>query len=356
MRRQLAIVLALAMPCIGRAQPTHDGRVPLEIGYGGCRELVHGACAMRADGELRLWVRTTVDAQVAIGHGRSVVRPDSGAAVQGGLRYVFVVQPDDALVTVRVTGADAASAWSLPLVSYQRSDVAQRAADLVAKSDLAGARALLEALDAPDGDALGLLGRIRNLQGETEAARVTLRAAIARDLADGREQAAVTDATVLAYSLMVKGRQFGAARAELDRFDDGPDASAEQRYFLAYFRGLLAYNSGDDRGTLRQLGVASDEAARMGWDRLQLTAEQMLAVQLQMLGRRAEASAMLAAWQERLELLASDCERVFLSNVGADAAPPSGGQRRKIHCPRSEQATRRSSPPRAATCAMRTSR
>jgi hypothetical protein len=317
MRRQLAIVLALAMPCIGRAQPTHDGRFPLEIEYGGCSELVHGACAMRADGELRLWVRTMVDARVEIRHGRSVVRPDSGVAVQGGLRYEFAVQPDDALVTVHVTRADAAASWSLPLVSYQRSDVAQRAAELMAKDDLAHARTLLEALDTPDGDALGLLGRIRNLQGETEAAQVTLRAAIARNLADGGELAAVTDATVLAYALMVKGRQFSAARAELDRFDDGPGASAEQRYYLAYFRGLLAYNSGDDRGTLRQLGVAADEAARMGWDRLQLTAEQMLAVQLQMLGRRAEASAMIAAWQARLELLASDCERaMFLNNVG----------------------------------------
>src|SRR5678816_126741 len=115
----------------------------------------------------------------------------------------------------------------------------------------------------------------------------------------------------------VKSRQFSAARAELDRFGDAPEASAEERYYLAYFRGLLGYNSGDDRGTLRQLGLASDQAARMGWDRLQLTAEQMLAVQLQMLGRRAEASAMIAAWQDRLDLLPRECERaMFLNNIG----------------------------------------
>jgi hypothetical protein len=123
MRAPLAVVLALAVPGIAAAQPDNGGRVTLEVEYGGCREVLRGACAVAADGELRLWVRSTVDAQVEIGHGREVVRPDEGTAVQGGLRYVFPVSPDEERVTVRVTRADDARVWSLPLAAYQRSDV-----------------------------------------------------------------------------------------------------------------------------------------------------------------------------------------------------------------------------------------
>ena len=317
MRASCCVVLALAAPWAVAGQLSGDPRIPLEVEIGGCREIVRGTCAVTADGELRLWVRSAVDARIEISHGRRGVPSSTGEDVQGGLRYVFAVEPDDGRVAVRAARGGVERAWSIGLVTYARGDAVQRAADLVADGKLADARALLEALETPDGDALGRLARIQTQQGEIDTARTTLRAAIARNLADGRRLGAVTDATALAYSLMVKSRQFSAARAELDRFGDAPEASAEERYYLAYFRGLLGYNSGDDRGTLRQLGLASDQAARMGWDRLQLTAEQMLAVQLQMLGRRAEASAMIAAWEDRLDLLPRECERaMFLNNIG----------------------------------------
>jgi cellulose synthase operon protein C len=288
----------------------------LEVEYGGCRDVVRGACVVDAAGELRLWVRTDVDAGTAIDVDGADTGGD-GVSVQGGRRHAFAVARGARRVTVRATRGDAETTWTLALAPDARPEAVRDAAAALASGDAERARTLAAPLAPTDADALGVLGRVQNYAGETEAARATLREAVARHVAAGHRLSAVRDATVVAYSLMVGERRFGEARAVLDAFRPTPGAGAEERYFLAYFRGLLAYNSGDDRGTLRELVAAADQAARMGWDRLQLTAEQTLAVQLQMLGRRDDAGALMGAWEERLDLLPSDCERaMFLNNVG----------------------------------------
>jgi tetratricopeptide (TPR) repeat protein len=287
---------------------------PLEVEFGGCEDITDEICRIAPDAELRLWVRAGIDARIEITGGTA--RPfEEAASVQGG--SLWTVSVDPAASDIHVRDAASGSVWSLPVARTSTNPLTAPAAAAIASGDTDGALALLEALDAPDGDALGMLGRLYFRRGDIDAARASLRAAIAHKQRAGRELAAVKDATALAYSLMLKGRLFTEARRELDRFADTEEVSAEQRYYLAYFRGLLGYNAGDDRVTLRQLGAAAAQAERMGWADLQLTAEQTIAVQLQLLGRRADAAELLEGWTGRLDVLPDECERaMFLNNVG----------------------------------------
>jgi hypothetical protein len=309
--------IALMAPVAHAARTPGAQSLPLEIEYGGCRDVQRGACVVDGTTEFVLWIRAPVDGRVEISRGRESAGAKAVEEVQGGTRYALTVTPEDRNVTVRVSDGATTRTWSLPITRDRRSDAVKEAAAALAGGDLEQARALAGRIGSRDGDALAILGIVQNLAGETDAARASLRGALDQHLKDERGIAAIKDATVLSYSLLLKGRHFGDVRAILARFDPARPASAEEHYYVDYIAGLLAYNSGDDRGTLRHLGAAADRAARMGWARLQLSAEQTLAVQLQMLGRRAEAAALLGAWEDRLDVLPSECERaMYLNNVG----------------------------------------
>jgi tetratricopeptide (TPR) repeat protein len=313
-----ACTFAVALHLGGVTLAAETATPTLEIEYGGCRGTTQaGACILDSPNELRLWIRTDVDARLSVERGGEPVALEAIASVQGGSRYNISAHPGNRRVDVRVQSGGASRTWSLELAPDPRSEAQRDAWAAFNRGDLDAARELLAGVDTQEAEAAGLLGRIQYVSGETQAARATLLGAMDADLAAGRELTALKEATVLAYSLTLKERRFTEARAVLDRFASRANAPAEQRYYLAYYRGLLAFNSGDDRGTLRELGAAADQAARMGWDRLGLTAEQTLAVELQMLGRRADATALLERWTERLDVLASDCDRgMFLNNVG----------------------------------------
>lgn len=313
-----ALLLLAATLAAGDEAPT------LRVEYGGCRTVLKGpVCVLGEERALRLWVSTAPDMQIEIMAGSTPLEPAVAVDIQHGMRFQLEVPADATLLVVRFHDQQGAiGAWQIALAEEARPLYLSRASALLQDGRLNEARALLEdaltsATLEQHANAVGLLGRILNQQGRIEPARDALRAAAAENVRDGRLYDALLDTAVLVFSLMHKGRFFTEARALLEGFPMAWQASAEARYYQAYFLGLVAFNSGDVRDALRELDTAADQAARFGWDRLQLNAEEILAVQLQLLGRRDEAAALLRGWVDRPIADQPPCERaLFLTNLG----------------------------------------
>jgi tetratricopeptide (TPR) repeat protein len=301
-----------------------DGLPPLRVEYGDCATVIEGpVCLLRDDRRLRLWVEAGPRDSIEISDGRNRYPTADAVEIQGGRRFEIELSHAARVLRVRVTRGAALRDWSLELGTDGTPDwlaearALRRAGERDRALELLRTTAVAAADAARRGSALGLMGRILLEQEEREAARETLASAVQHNLREGRRLEALEDATALSFLLMHGFRDFVAARAVLDPFGAGWGGVAEAGYYLAYFRGLIGENSDDSRTALRELAAAADQAARVGWSRHLLDSEQQMATQLQVLGRRDEASALLARWRgERLSGV-TDCEHAnFLTNLG----------------------------------------
>lgn len=308
-------VLATASPLLAGSARGDAATTPLRVEYDGCETLLEGpVCVVSRDAPtLTLWLGADAGSDVLLEADRRRLKPLSQRSSGGGTLYELRLPPGVGLLRLSAGAGASERGWSLRIDRRPGDPQLDQAREMLRSGDHAGARQLLEealAQGAVDrGAGLGLLGRALRNQRQTEAARETLREAIATRRDDGDIHGALTDATVLAFSLMHKGRHFTEAREVLAAFDDYPAGHARGRYYLDYFRGLIGFNSGDARSALRLLQAASARAGRFDWQRLQLVSEMMLAVQLQQLGRSAQAAALLEPWRDRLPADLLPCER-----------------------------------------------
>lgn len=276
------------------------------VEYAGCDSVAAGpVCSLPEDGRLTLWVRHAEDEEVRIEADvrRQPARP---SAVQGGLRYEIAVgrRTRELVVEVSPRSRDRGGKRSVWLLDVEpaaaKPDWLEQARDTY-RTDPEATRRLLEAklaeLEPRElGAAAGLLARIARRQGRPELAEDFYRRAVAAHRQAAQLLAEVDDATSLVWDL-IEQKRFADAGEVLDSLPvEALGGSAEARYLEAYYRGLLAEETGDHRAATRWTARAAREAERAGLEKERVYAEDHLARQLHGVGLSDAAGAV----QERI--------------------------------------------------------
>ncbi|MFK7886822.1 MAG: CHAT domain-containing protein [Gammaproteobacteria bacterium] len=316
-------LMVFAVACCAGA---HAAEPMLEVEYGNCAAVLIGPrCVLNDAGSLRLWVRAAPGATLTVDNGRRSLDIVQQFAVDGGTHFQVQVPPRSRKVRIIATDAGTSREWSIELASATDASELAEVKRLFGGGEYDAAEALILQLIAQEsfvqpGSAHRLAGIFYHNRGAPEKARDYYTQAIDLCLREGRWLEAVKAASALSYLLQHTFRDFAAARIAYARFAGIENLPAEARYFKHYDVGLLGFNTGNRRMALTQLEQAARQALRMGstgrWQQRQLDAEEVLASQLQRLGRRADARAYFDAWQTRdLSNLAA-CERAyFYSNA-----------------------------------------
>jgi tetratricopeptide (TPR) repeat protein len=244
---------------IGVACAAPRPTIPLEVEYGGCRAvLVPGpVCVLAESRELRLWVEAPPESRIEIRAGGSPLEA-AGEAVQDGQRFSLKLPAGAEKLDVLVETPQGQGAWSLSLAG-------------------------------PGGE---------GHRGHDVIREIT-------------EKNDVMGADILAGRL-------GKVRETLDSLRVPPQAPADLRYVVAYYRGLLADSEGDYRSALAAVQQAGEIAERMGWKRDQRIAELKMATLLREVGRSRESAQLF----ERLlrTPAANSCDQAQLLNNQAWSA------------------------------------
>jgi tetratricopeptide (TPR) repeat protein len=237
-------------------------RPPLEIEYAGCAQVfVPGpVCTLdEKSRELSFWVRLPPEVPVEVRTGGSW-RRSAAAAVAGGQRLTVTVPARAAAVELRAVTPQGESVWTLALTAPRKER----------------------------GDGLGKQARAALHRGAYEEAAALLAQSIAAHHAAGSLLAEASDATVLVW-IEIQRSRFAAARQVLSGLELRPGSPAEAVWYRSYYSGLLAEKTGDVRSALADFAAAVGQAERVGAAPLRYAAEQVLARQLQALGRSREA-------------------------------------------------------------------
>ncbi len=306
--RSRAARLAVALVVLGckpeTPPPPPPIPQPLHVEVAGCTARLPDVCVV---GDKPLTVRVESAAEP-----RVTPAPEGPPRVVAGGR-LYRIRPGGASQLMVVGGGGARFMLSLRTEAAPPEIVRLKA--LRKANDVAALRAAVGTVGpALRGRALSLLGRAERAKGETVAAVATFRAAIAQHRADGRTSDEGADGRVLAYTL-IHAHQFAEARALLDGQAALEAQDPKTRVYRPYYAGVLAWQTGDLRGALRQYAAAEREATRIGDDRLARHARQGRALVAQVLGRHAEASQLL---DEMRSTATGGCERAALAlNLGA---------------------------------------
>ncbi len=305
---------------------------PLVVEYGGCATVLVGPrCVLKSDRKLKLWVQADPKANIQLGDDRTEFVVLREQAILGGLLYEVEVPTQSPSIQIRVSGDDGNLAtWTLNLAN-----------DEPAPSYLGEIKRLFNAgkyeeteqflsvqLADPDlprlGEAHRLAGIFFQNQNRAAEAKDHYRQAIDWHLSSGRTLDARWAASALSFLLkgQTESGNLSAAREVFDAFPSTEKLSSEEQYLTAYHLGLVAFDSGDARRALANFANAGELATRMGgdgrWHRRRLHAEEMLASQLQRIGRWDDANRYFSRWRaEGLPESSRRCERArSLTNFG----------------------------------------
>ncbi|MCP3956301.1 MAG: CHAT domain-containing protein [bacterium] len=294
-------------------QPVNRGATSEEyhqprIEFSGCETIMDGpVCVLGAERRLTLWVKVDApEAEIRIDAGL-FGGPRGPTKVQRGYRYEIDVGPRSRELVVEVDQADGLSVWVLELASAPEEPAWLDAArEQGHKGALAAAREILET-NLPGADprsrrlAYGLLARIEGRSQQPELAIEYYEKALAahRDAGDLYEQ--VDDATSLVWELHV-AKRFSEARAVLDDLSvNALGGAVMARYYEAFYRGLIAEETGDLRAAMLWTGRAAREAERAGRTRAQIMGEDTLALQLHATGRAGDGARLQEQLWARIE-------------------------------------------------------
>ncbi|MEO1574583.1 MAG: CHAT domain-containing protein [Pseudomonadota bacterium] len=305
MRRFVAL---LVLSVAGGCGPEHNGQVAPPPWFSGCDDVIAGpTCLASVGSELSFWlpasrVDATVDAPDVSGmHIRREI-------VDGGTRLTIELAGKSRGVELRADGVQ----YRLEVTMLDDDPALKRAREL--EDDAAAIRALEALVDPYPGRARAAIARRYLAQDRLDDALAELGRARDAFRAAGRTLGAVKQSAASSYFLIHRYRDYPAASAELAAATSFGAPSSDGQYFLAYHRALLAFNIGDARGALGHLDRAATLARRLGWVQREAHVDQVLAIQLQMLGRRADARRLLERWVSHPSNAAANCGRAMLLN------------------------------------------
>jgi cellulose synthase operon protein C len=222
----LFLFLAITAACAPR-EP-----IPLKVEYAGCKAvLVPGpVCVLNPDRKLQLWVGVPSGEQVEIRAGGKRLHAP-GDPVQNGQRFSLVLPSPAKQVSVLAPSREGQPSWSISLAEPENG---QRFRDVLAETQLTLIQVNQDLLDRK-------LAKVR------------------KTLQDVRSRLL-------------------------------PEAPAESRYELSYYRCMLADKEGDHRSALAEVKEAVAIAERVKLERYQWLAEEKLALLLLGVGRFQEAA------------------------------------------------------------------
>lgn len=270
--------------------PASDDSPALDVAVGGCFEWDDAACVLRdEDSTLTLWLDTDAES-VPVVRLDDVEVETEAFAVAGGVRISVDVPAGAESLSVHQAGA------SIRMALHRRpmSPALVKFNERVEAKDVKGATETLEdALETAEGFArLELLDKARRLDNrlrrvESEQARALEQIALARDLnAPLAETHALAAAAFL--STRVKNDPAGAV-PYIDRLLELGSARVDAKARGHYYSAVVARQTGDLGGALRNLELAEREASKLALDSLLVAAYDWHGSTLADLGRGTEA-------------------------------------------------------------------
>lgn len=335
----LVLLLVLFLGCGRPPQASSEPPTPsLTVEYAGCEGARRDRiCILPADGTLTLWIAEPADGFSVAVDEQPVTLPteDIRAGIQGGTRIALALPPGTRTVTVRRYAPKAI--WTLRTEPDQPAPWLARVIDLLRQRDREGAASALAAVVAtPPGDhlrarhrahaeghhgrALGLLGQIALRRGDLTEGRRLLRESLTYLGRSGDLLQSFDQTTALVHALAVIDNQFSEARSLLENLPRDWDYPGEVAYFDAYYRGIVDLTTGNVRGALEHLETAVAVAERTGTLVYRQIAEEMVAVQLQRIGRHQEAAEILSSLHDEAASAKDACRQAgLLNNLGWNA-------------------------------------
>lgn len=315
-----AAALAVASCKQDRATPSPPAAPPeLTVEISGCGAVRAGpVCEIPAARSVRLWIKAQGGAAVAITVDGQPVEARH-VDVQGGRRATIALPeaPRELAVTASRGGAESSFRVALEPRAVEASLDEAEALRQQGKLDEAKARldgALRDARASVRAQATGKLARIERGKGDTDRAIELFQEALRLDREAGRISDEVTDRFALAYTFLYYGRRFGEAHRALDAVKALTASYPDGRAIAPYYLGLLAFETGDLRAALRLFRESAEGAERLGLDDHRLDVLQPWADVLSILGRHAEAEALLREAERSLPERAGPCRKAHLRN------------------------------------------
>jgi tetratricopeptide (TPR) repeat protein len=205
---------------------------------------------------------------------------------------------------------------------------ARKSGDLARAEALAAEHAADRGVDGAR--ALALSGRLAMSRGDTEVAARKLASAVDAHSGQGRWSEEADDRFALAFTLATHAQRYSEARAALA--GTVLDVTPENVGRRAYYRAVVAHQSGDSRLALLDLEEAKPILARVGLEQELADAEELAGLVLIGVGRSAEGRERLLALDARTRASTAPCTRATrLVNLGLasmrawrEAGNPSG--------------------------------
>ena len=316
----MALALAGCPTSDQKVSPAIAEAAAHRVAFDGCVVVRLGPTCEVTDGQpVYLWMPAVRGLRVAVRINNVDVqtRPQE---VQGGWRYRLDLGVDARSVSVRFGGFG--PAFVLRVQPHRRHPT------LTAVRALFPAQPdeILRRLDASAPDfnpvdrarATALRARVALSRGDHTQAIVLLERAATQAEQLGLVSEVVRQHLARAHTLIVSMFRFDEAQDALDAATAiAADQAPGSHVRIGYYRGLLAYNTGDLRGALRALTTAEHAAERLGVDAYRHAVQQPLAEVLQSLGRTEEAVDRLQASVDRDGPTLRPCARaILLSNLG----------------------------------------
>lgn len=248
-------------------------------------------CELPTDRALRIWAPSRFARFFGAGPSGTAIQAVALREPQGGALFRVVV-PDGTseLRVVAGAGADriirvrakSAPAW------LDRAKAARQKGDT---EDALGLAKTAEASADPVERAfgLGLRARIELAANRSEIAFPLFRESASLHRKAGRLSDAADDSFALAFALNQRSHHYAEARAVLDDVRSWVGPYPDGRARESYYRGQLAVETGDARAAFELLREARAQAARLGLSVLERNAINAYALELELVGRRAEA-------------------------------------------------------------------
>lgn len=317
--RTLLVAVTVAMLPTVMAEAERHARLKLEVE--GCAVVAGRVCHRQDMARLSLWVEHALSDALSTTANGVRLEPVERERLGSGSRLTFELSesaPEDAVTRLEFQAGSRQAL--LELTGYRPPDRLLQAITFYREGQLDAAERALRALsESVDKDWQGVVHRrlgqtltAQNSGVPTVEAQTVWANGVKHDRAASRNTHALRTATMLVYALLQEG-SFERAREQLDAFSSHTFYDADSLYNFNYFKGLLAYNTGNARDALRYFDRASLHASRARNSRWQAYADILLSLQMQRTGRYQAAARRLSPWLKRTPEDLPPCDRSLVS-------------------------------------------
>jgi tetratricopeptide (TPR) repeat protein len=292
----------------------------LRVEFAGCQAVRRGPiCVLPDDRKIKLWIKSHRLAKITLKSDGEILRSQP-KFIQSG--YLHKVQLPESSKTINVIARHGSlqKKWSLsfgpPIILpwYDHLVALWDAGKFEELNTFIEKRLAEPTSEIYRGLCLSWLGNTLLRQGDVRSAMGALRDAVSMHANNGLMSDMAKEACTLVHLLVINQRRFVDARRALDSVSVPGIASAESSFNILYTKATLAFGIGDLRTAVELYRAAYLTTERLEMFNFRMFAGQMLALQLQMLGRRKEALALFDELWRKIPKDSNACGRAHLLN------------------------------------------